>query len=464
MKKIGIVITDGVGYRNFIISDFITEAQKEFNQVVILSCLPKSAYDSLNINCEIIELDIFNESFATWFFRKAKEVAHLQLHRKGNFGITDNYNINHSKAKTSRGIATRLIYKFTQSLHSEAWISRYNKLQQLTFKNRSETKSYQELLSKLQLNSLVFTHQRPPYIAPLVYAAQQLKITTIAFIFSWDNLASKGRMAASFDKYLVWSELMKKELLTFYTTIKSNQIAVVGTPQFEPYVLSRYGYTKQEFDQKFNLDPENQTLFFSCGDVSTSPNDPLYIETIAKAITEGKFNKKLNFIVRTSPAEEPDRFKDLALKYPFISWNFPNWIQARSNHQESWSQRIPTVTDVNDLKALLNYSTININMLSTMSLDFMLFNKPVINTVFGNNTNGLANDQRFLNYAHIEYVINSKATYLAKNESELIAAITHALANPKAKLEQQKELIDLEIGGHLEGTSKRIIDVLVKWS
>jgi hypothetical protein len=110
MKKIGIVITDGVGYRNFILSDFMVEAQKQFSRVVLLSCLPKEAYADLDLECEIIELDVFEESFTTWFFRKAKEVAHLQLHRKGNFGITDNFKANYSKTKTPRGYATRLIY------------------------------------------------------------------------------------------------------------------------------------------------------------------------------------------------------------------------------------------------------------------------------------------------------------------------------------------------------------------
>src|SRR5690606_20650681 len=127
---------------------------------------------------------------------------------------------------------------------------------------------------------------------------------------------------------------------------------------------------------------------------------------------------------------------------PFIRWNYPQWVQARSNHQESWSQRIPTLVDVHDLKSVLQHSVININMLSTMSLDFMLFEKPVINTVFGNPTNGLANDQRFLHYAHIEYVVNSNATYITKNEEELIAAVNQALVAPDAKLAQQKALLD----------------------
>ena len=65
MSKIGIVITDGVGFRNFILSDFIKEAKVSFNEILIFSCLPKSVYEEYNLNCEIIELDVFQEKFPT---------------------------------------------------------------------------------------------------------------------------------------------------------------------------------------------------------------------------------------------------------------------------------------------------------------------------------------------------------------------------------------------------------------
>ncbi|MFD2909776.1 hypothetical protein ACFSX9_13645 [Flavobacterium ardleyense] len=464
MKKTGIVITDGVGFRNFILSDFIAEAEQQFTKVVILSCLPKTAYEDLNLQCDIIELEVYEESFLTWFFRKTKEVAHLQLHRKGNFGITDNFKINNSKAKTPRGFATRVIYKGTFFFNNEKWIARYNKLQQLSFRQHTTTKKYCELLNKLELDSLFFTHQRPPYIAPLVFAAAQMNIKTIAFIFSWDNLASKGRMAAAFDYYLVWSDLMKKDLLNFYTAILPEQVEIVGTPQFEPYVLPRYGYSVADFYKRFELDDHRPTLLFSCGDVSTSPNDTVYIESIAAAITNDEFATAVNLLVRTSPAEEPKRFAYLAEKYPFIRWNYPQWVQARANHQEAWSQRLPTIADVNDLKSVLEHTAVNINMLSTMSLDYMIFDKPVINTVFGDEINGLANDQRFLKYAHIEHVTNSGATYLALNNNDLINAINEALKNPFAKSAQQKDLLNLQIGASLEGTSKRIAKALYRWS
>jgi hypothetical protein len=462
MKKLAVVITDGVGFRNFILSDFLVEAENTFDEVVILSCLPKEVYSGFVTNSRIIELDVFEETFKTWFFRKAKEVAHLQLHKKNNFGIQDNLRANDSKSKTTRGYATRFIFKLTSVLHSEKWIQRFNSWQQKSFKNHSITVGYKTILENEKFDLLFFTHQRPPFIAPLVYQAEQLKIKTASFIFSWDNLASKGRMAANFDYYLVWSDLMKTELQQFYTSVVKENIEVVGTPQFEPYVLERYQVSKKEFVEKFHLDASLKTICFSCGDISTSKNDELYIETIATAILDSKI-KNVNLIVRTSPAEDPIRFASFVSRFPFIKWNYPKWSLSRQGHQEAWSQRIPSVEDAKDLRSLLEFSDLNINMLSTMSLDFIQFDKPVINTVYGNAENGLYDDQRFLKYAHIVTVVNSNATKIVKNQEELITAINLYLENSNLDTQNRKQLLRLQVSKPLLNTGKRIVETLLKW-
>jgi len=463
MKKLGVVITDGVGFRNFILSDFIREAEKQFKEVIIFSCLPKSAYEEFNLNCKIYELDFFNESFKTWIFRKAKEVAHLQLHKTGNFGIQDSLKSTLSKSNTIRGYATQLVYLWTYVFHSENWIQLYYRLQQTAFKSNSIIKGYQELLKAESIDILFFTHQRPSFIAPLLYAAEKLQIKTAAFIFSWDNLASKNRMAGNFDYYLVWSDLMQKELKQFYNKIEVENIKVVGTPQFEPYVMDQYKTSKIDFCRKFNLDSSKKIICFSCGDITTSRNDELYIEIIAKAIERGEL-EDVNFIVRTSPAEDAIRFVSLREKYSLIRWNFPDWSLTRDKHQEVWSQRVPNIEDVKDLRALIEYSDLNINMLSTMSLDFMLFNKPVINTVFGNLSNGLYNDQRFLKYAHIVNVVQSRATKIVINEKELMIAINQYLSNPSLDAVNRNEFIKLQVGSSLKGTGQRIAENLKKWA
>jgi hypothetical protein len=249
---------------------------------------------------------------------------------------------------------------------------------------------------------------------------------------------------------------MKNELLYFYPNVKEENIKVVGTPQFEPYVMDKYKTDRQDFYTKFNLDWNVKTVCFSCADASIGANDPVVIRAIALAIRENKIGTPCQLLVRTSPAEESSRFASVREAFPEIIWNNPKWILTRRNHAETWSQRIPSEEDIKDLRSLLEYVDLNINMCSTMSLDFMLFDKPVINTVFGNTENGFYNDQRFLEYDHFKKVVDSQSVTIAKNEIELIDQIKEALLNPNARTNQRKSMIDLQISELLLGTSKRI--------
>ena len=464
MKKLGIVITDGVGFRNFMLSNFMQEVSQQFDAVIIYSGLPKSAYKSkLPANIVIKELEVFTESKLTWFFRKWKEVAHLQKF-KAFYGMNDNMVSGYPKNNSIRSLLVKVIYLFTRFIHSDASISVAEKLQFLSFSNHRITQSYIKLLKEDQLSHVFFTHQRPPFLAPFLYAAKKMKMKTSTFIFSWDNLASKGRMLGTFDHFLVWSDLMKAELLYFYPSVKEENVKVVGTPQFEPYVMPSYETTKEEFYKKFQLASNKKIICYSCADVSIGKNDPVVIASIANAIRSKTIDREVQLLVRTSPAEDDARFKAIRDEFSEILWNVPKWTLTRENHAESWSQRVPNEEDLKDLRAILEYADLNVNMCSTMSLDFMLFDKPVINTVFGNELNGLYNDQRFLNYGHYKKVAESGAVTIAKNASELIDQMNEALVNPSKRTAQRKAMIDLQISKELMGTSKRIAETLKQWA
>jgi hypothetical protein len=459
MKKLGIVITDGVGFRNFIMSDFIVEANKQFDAITIYSGLPISVYSFIPNNVKIKELGVFTENKRTWFFRKWKEIGHLKKYHSF-YGMKDNLVSGYPKNNSARSLLIKSIYFFTHFVHSNRSILFAEKLQFLSFSKHRITKSYLQLLQEDSPSHLFFTHQRPSYLAPFLYAAIQSKIRISTFIFSWDNLTSKGRMLGTFDYFLVWSDLMKTELLHFYPNVKKENIKVVGTPQFEPYVMSKYETTEDDFYNKFHLDSNTKTICYSCADVSIGQNDPIVISAIANAIRDKSFVNDVQLIVRTSPAEDDSRFKAIKDEFPTISWNVPKWILTRENHSESWSQRIPSEEDIKDLRSLLEYVDLNINMCSTMSLDFMLFDKPVINTVFGNLENGLYYDQRFLNFGHFKKVVESQSVTIAKNKDELISQINQALRKPKERTMQRKAMIDLQISEPLAGTSRRIVETL----
>jgi hypothetical protein len=148
-------------------------------------------------------------------------------------------------------------------------------------------------------------------------------VKTATFIFSWIIWLLKEEWQPIL--IIIWFGVTNEtELQQFYTSVKEENIQVVGTPQFEPYVLERYQVTKAEFVEKFSLDDTLKTICFSCGDISTSKNDELYIETIADAIVSKKI-RNINF-VRTSPAEDPIRFAAYVARYPFINGIILNGI------------------------------------------------------------------------------------------------------------------------------------------
>ncbi|BAO55746.1 glycosyltransferase family protein [Nonlabens marinus] len=460
-STLGLVITDGVGYRNFLLSDFPKAVASSFEKVVLFSGLPASAFEQLDVTrFTIVELPIYRETKRQWFWRKLREIAHLRMF-PNNDGIRDNLSMNYRTGWRPNDILVKIIYAWTWINPSEKAVQQFEKYRNNCLNDSPEQTIVDNLLDNYPVDLLFFTHQRPPFIALLTIAAEKRKIPTATFIFSWDNLASKGRMASTFDHYLTWSELMKNDLLYFYKNVSESQVHVVGTPQFEPYVLEEFHRDRNWLLNKFDLDPDKKTICYSCADKSIGPNDPIVIASIAQAI-DNKEIEGAQLLVRTSPAEDPDRFKEVKDNYPEIKWNYPRWKLTRENHPEPWSQRIPDREDIAELRSVLEYSDINVNMCSTMSLDFMIFDKPVINTVFGNPENGLYNDQRFLKYQHYKTVIESGAVSIAKNKQELIDQINFSLENPTARLKQQRELVKLQISKPLEGTSKRISTELAK--
>ena len=140
------------------------EAIKQFDSVTLYSGLPISAYDAVSQSGIIIkELDVYVESKPVWFFRKWKEVAHLQKHQSF-YGMKDNLLTGYPKNNSARAALVKLIYFFTKWIHSDASILLAEKLQFLSFSKNEITQSYLKLLREDKPSHLFFTHQRPPFL------------------------------------------------------------------------------------------------------------------------------------------------------------------------------------------------------------------------------------------------------------------------------------------------------------
>jgi hypothetical protein len=84
-------------------------------------------------------------------------------------------------------------------------------------------------------------------------------------------MTSKGRIAAPFDHYMVWSDLMRDELQRFYPDVSPDRIHVVGTPQFDPYADPDLAWTREEFFSRIKADPARPLICYAGNNVDNSP-------------------------------------------------------------------------------------------------------------------------------------------------------------------------------------------------
>ena len=165
-KKIAIVITDGVGFRNFAMSDFMSKIEQHFDLISIYSGLPISVFENIKMSSkiEVIELQVFEEKKLTWFFRKWKEIAHLKKFETFA-GMQENLALGYPKNNRFSSLLIKIIYGIIRFWHSNSSMIFAERLQFLTFSRHRVTKSYLKLLEVDKPDLVFFTHQRPSYIA-----------------------------------------------------------------------------------------------------------------------------------------------------------------------------------------------------------------------------------------------------------------------------------------------------------
>lgn len=462
-----LVAPDGVGVRNFVHGRFPSvwrqahgEERLEICSGVPTASLRDVAGDSL-AGVRLHEMPIYYETPGVRFVRKSLEVAHLShFHTAGMRNVLV---VGAPRGRSRSAQLNRLAHLAGRLMASKRGIAMLGRLHMKRVGRHTLTGHYRTLLNTIRPSIVFFTHQRPPQIFPLAVAARKMGIATACFIFSWDNLSSKGRMPVSFDHYLVWSGHMRSELLQFYPDVQPQQVHVVGTPQFEPYAYSDFGWSEEQLCRETGARIAHKRLCFSAGDASTSPNDPFYIEALATAMREGAFGEDIEIIVRPSPAEEGTRFAAILEKYPEVIWCPPRWVQTRAEHPEPWSQRVPCASDIDLLKSLTLNSDININMASTMTLDFAFADKPVVNVGFGGAGaySKWFNDLAFYNYEHYRAVLKLGSARLARNTGELVNAVKRYLEEPGLDNEGRARLLKMQVSVPLLGTSERVSQALV---
>lgn len=454
--RLALVVPDGVGVRNFMLDPFLREAVRS----VDLHVLHPMFEGLVNVDCregfEAYPLLQHRESLSGAVLRHA--LAYGQMHWAGTRSMR------HALNKPVRGSWRRKsLHRLSRGLGyiaaSPQGLFMLDRLHALAVRRQATVGGYRRLFEKMKLEVLLCTHQRPPQVVPAVLAAQELGVPTATFIFSWDNLTSKGRIAAPFDHYLVWSELMCQDLLRYYPDVTADRVHVVGTPQFDIYADPNVLLARDEFFQQVGANPKRPLICYSGGDTGTCPEDAGHVRILMDLIRQGEIHGDPQVLVRPAPVDDSGRYAGVATDFPEMILAQPKWVRSH----DGWAQIFPTQADVNFLANLTCYADLNVNMASTMTLDFAIHDKPVVNIAFDVASPppfGVRLWDYFYQFEHYRPVVELGAARFARSSAELAAHINAYLADPTLDREGRRKLVELQVGVPIGQSSRRVVEVL----
>ncbi|AUP78170.1 UDP-glycosyltransferase [Flavivirga eckloniae] len=423
--KVLILLPDGISLKNFAYSNFYKKALKSGFEACFWNATP---FELGDLGFNEVKLPKPKLYKLTDVYKTARKHIELNIYRKkfSNTAFsTYKFPFNYSTPKKAfKSALCRALIFFNNS--EKGLLKIRTKIIQFERK----TLYYKQCSDCLKANkpSILFcTNQRPVIAIAPITAAKDLGIPTATFIFSWDNLP-KATMVVETDYYIVWSDYMKDELLRYYPYIEEDKVYVTGTPQFES-IFGEHITPKDAFFEQYKLDHSKKYICYSGDDVTTSPDDPQYLEDTAKALRElNTRGHNLGLIFRRCPVDFSNRYDAVLENFKEVITPInPKWTKLN----EQWDTILPKKEDLHLLKETVLHSEMVINLGSTMVFDYVIENKPCayINYDVANKKLQDWSVKKIYKYLHFESMPTKDCVVWLDNPKEIAQKLEQALTN-----------------------------------
>lgn len=242
--------------------------------------------------------------------------------------------------------------------------------------------------------------------------ARRQKVPVVSMTKSWDN-AAKMYYRAIPDYFIVQNDVIREELERLQHFPKDKTFAV-GFSQFDWYVKTEIFRTREEHLEKMGLDPKRRVLFFG-SQGNWFPYDYRIAEHIHKWIENDELVKPCQLLIRphfTNIKENPlDKLRN---KSHVV---FDDSFHISDVFSDNWD---PLVPEIIDFANTLLYSDMIVMVYSTLALDAVCFDKPLINALFeATYQRGKDVTADMGSAEHYNWIFATKGTSVAKSAEEL---------------------------------------------
>ncbi len=317
-----------------------------------------------------------------------------------------------------------------------------------------------QVLSKISPDILVSTYPINFIESKFLFAAQKKNIHTVIHLLSWDNVTSKGIFPVIPNQFIAWGPIMRDEIMEYYG-VSRDDVFVTGVPHFDQHFKYKKRANQDILLPSLNLDPQKPYLVFAMSSPRFTPYEIEIVEHLANKLRDD-LSGDLQMIVRPHPQNVQGSLADKSwinrlkrLENDKVRVDFPQL--SKSNVR--WSMKSE---DMERLSQLLSGCTMCINSGSTVSIDALLFDKPVVLTPFDadRKLNYWKSARRLIDYTHQKKFIALGGVSVANSFEVLYDLIDRYRGNPNYKQAERSFALAQECANTDGTATENVLDVM----
>lgn len=318
-----------------------------------------------------------------------------------------------------------------------------------------------ETVKKLRPAVVVSTYPVNDLEASVLLEAQCLGIPTVGQLLSWDNITSKGRWLVIPDLFLAWGSIMAEELGRYYG-VGGERVMCTGVTHFDTHINGVTRPRIVESLERLGLEGERPYLLFGMSSPVFAPTEIEVVEHVARLVESDQFGAEMQLVVRPHPQNVMGSMADMSwlprlemLRSSRVAVQFP--LMVRSS--------LPWATEREDMLVLANLiggCSVCINSGSTLSLDAIIQDRPVVLPLFdvGSQWPWWASARRIGDYIHQRTMIELGGVTVTHSLEETMRAIAVYLADPSVHSAGRRLTRDRELGPCDGRASERVARAL----
>lgn len=292
----------------------------------------------------------------------------------------------------------------------------------------------------------------------MLTAAQKKNVRTVFLVESWDNPTTKGNFHAPIDKYIVWNNFNKNELIKYHN-VDSSDIWVTGSPYHNIYSENNY-CDRKIFCSRYGLNHKSKIILISGTLLHLFADFRRFVVNLVEKIDNNYFGFHCQILIRPHPQVISGysegygigELEELQKLSKNIFFDIPNVV----------SKSLPVDIDEKDilnLAEIVFHADVVLSFLSTLTIDACAVDTPTILIGYDLNTpKGSIPSKLRLKYDHHKNVILSGGVKVALSENQLPSQIKQYLLNPSLDKLSRKDLVNTQCFALDGQSSVRIIN------